>query len=224
MIKKTVWALAASLAALGAAGFVIDWEGPLVDRLLSNALSRQTGLEIAVRGASLENWSRIRFEQASASARNKELFSAAEGELRGRGAWLAGFGSLVTGRLGTVRPAAQWAQSAAFGSIGLSEMPEIRECRFIFRKLDSDEWLLRITRMNATPVSVRGGLLLKSGRPVKAHGLLLAEAGSSAAWPDSIQKRLLSVGGMNGIRWTYLNGTFTASGARGPFFEMRWGT
>ena len=183
-----------SFALLAAAGWAVPLEGPWADFAVSKFLTHQTGLPIRCEKTKIRQWSRVSF---LAVIDRKDL------------------------QLAEVFDAAHVLFSSPIAK-GLEGTLSVDQPRIGFSGNHSGG-LIHILRCESDGLSVRGGLVLKDKRLIKAHLYLSLAPSRLKKLPSLIQSRLSEVkGGWAAIHMVYYQDQLTLIGHRGPLFQAKW--
>ena len=219
-MKKALFGLAASLAAVFLAGFFIPLEGAWLDGPVSAYLSQKLHTGIRVKSPKITRWSVLSFQSLALTDP-----AGAEWATSGPGRARRAF-SRVTIHLTDLALAPKIAQRFAMlssvlpdGGRGLFEAREILAIVVERKKATT----VHVPRWVSDKFVLKGGVRFAGRRAVKAHALLLFPSGFLDGLPGEVRSRLkVRPDGFGEFRLTFLENKLILEGASGPLLKAQW--
>jgi len=213
-----------------AAGAWLPLKGVWVDRLVSDCLTRETGIRIQLYDCRIVHWRQVRFGLLTITDphQNKILLASGSGTIRvrlrsflGNGAkrlnvWIENIAIMED--LYRKSPLITWASEKAF-----KDPIFLKSIHLSVKKSGEGDLSLHVLNSDSQNLLLNGGISFHKKQVSKVHALVLLPEERFEEVPKEIRARMIPrKGRWRGIRLIYSKNHLKVVGQAGPFFEAEW--
>ncbi|HTL69820.1 MAG TPA: hypothetical protein VL404_00870 [Candidatus Eisenbacteria bacterium] len=221
-------AFAAVLIFAAAFTYYAGLQGPGVDRIVSEIVSRRAGFPVQLLDVHITRWKDVRFGLLSLEAEGgKTLLAAGQGRiLFEKVAFVKGDRSRVHLELNDVAileglyqksSLFRWASKDVYSDPIYVSRAEL----LLIESADAVE--AHLTRFDSEDVLLGGGLRMEKGKVVKVNVQILLPEMRFEKVPKELRARMIRrADRWRGVRLEYFRNTLTVFGSGGPVFKARW--